>query len=287
MIALSNGRMINNVVASGGLAYDGKGWFWERPLVAAGLIKPEMFTVVTKTLTRYKRAGNFRWYKPRESVCLISGGAVNKIGLSNPGIVHWNRFFVPRIDFSRQIVVSIYGEREELIEMTTEVLNDLDLTAIELNLSCPNLAGGLVEEVEKVVDDVKSVRDVSLHPVIAKLSVAQDYLSIAEKIAGEVEAISLNSVPWEMVFPRQISPLFSLQSRVGGGGGVSGKPAQVHNWAAVESLAIQGCLPVIAPSVMDEEDLVAVRDLGASAVSFGVIHILNPRGPTKMVKMVS
>jgi hypothetical protein len=46
------------MVASGALAFDGKGWPWERPLVWLGLIKPELFTVVIKSLTRNPRRGN-------------------------------------------------------------------------------------------------------------------------------------------------------------------------------------------------------------------------------------
>ena len=79
MISLSNGHTFEYMIASGALGFDGKGWIWERPLVRLGLIKPELFTVVIKTLTRNPRPGNLRWWKPWTCVRLISGGSVNKI----------------------------------------------------------------------------------------------------------------------------------------------------------------------------------------------------------------
>ena len=95
------------------------------------------------------------------------------------------------------------------------------------------------------------------HPVIVKVSADQDYLTIARGLVGIAEAVSLNSVPWKTVFTNgEQTPLAKLEKQVGGGGGgVSGKPAQKHNWAAVEALAKQAITPVIGPSVMEFEDM--------------------------------
>ena len=118
MITLSNGHRFEYMAASGALAFDGKGWPWERPLVWSGLIRPELFTVVIKTLTRQPRKGNLRWWKPWTCTRLIPGGAVNKIGLTNPGIEWWCAHVGPRLNFARQpLVGSIYGEENELVEM--------------------------------------------------------------------------------------------------------------------------------------------------------------------------
>ncbi len=284
MITLSNGHVLRYVVASGALAFDGKGWPWERPLVWLGLIRPELFTVVIKSLTRHPRAGNLRWWKPWSCVRLIRGGAVNKIGLTNPGIEWWCREVAPTIDFQMfHIAGSIFGDEKELVEMA-ERLNDFQLVALEVNVSCPN-TGHAMEMTEMVIDSVKAVKRASRHPIIVKVSADQDYLSIAHGLAGVAEAISLNSVPWKTVFvDGERTPLSRLEERVGGGGGgVSGKPAQGHNWTAVKSLAQQGLVPVIAPSIMEFEDMDKVRKLGAKAVSFGAIHLRTPWKPTSFV----
>lgn len=285
MIGLSNGHAFKYMVASGSLAFDGKGWPWERPLVRQGLIKPELFTIVIKTLTRNPRLGNLRMWKPWTCIRLIPGGAVNKVGLTNPGIEAWCRDVGPRLDFQEvPLVGSIFGDERELVEMT-EMLNRFDLVGLEVNPSCPN-TGYAMQTIETVVKSVKAVRAVSRHPIIVKVSVVQDYLAIACGLESVAEAISINSVPWTIAFPNgERSPLWRLEKKVGGGGGgVSGRPAQRFNWKAVLDLAKQGSLPVIGPSVMEFADMDRVRELGARAVSFGTIHLRTPWKPTAFVE---
>ena len=298
MITLSNGHSFEYMIASGALGFDGKGWIWERPLVWLGLVRPDLFTVVIKTLTRNPRPGNLRWWKPWTCVRLIPGGSVNKVGLTNPGIEWWCRDIGPNLDFQKvPLVGSILGEERELVEMA-EMFNRFDLAGLEVNDSCPN-AGHALQKAESAIRSTKAVKSVSRHPIIYKVSVDQDYLSIARGLEGIAEAISLNSVPWKTAFPnRNKSPLWKLEKKVGGGGGgVSGKPAQKFNWVAVEALVKQGSIPVIVPSIMEFADLYKVRRLGASAVSFGAIHLpdypvwlkpwtifTNPCKPTRFVR---
>lgn len=299
MIRLSNGHHFKWMVASGALAFDGKGWPWERPLVALGLVKPELFTVVIKSLTRYPRIGNLRWHKPWDCVRPISGGAVNKVGLTNPGIEYWCEKIAPTIGLgSRNIVASIFGTQTELVEMAEMLNNWPQLKGIEVNVSCPN-TGHTIDLAHEVIQSVRNVAQVSRHPIIIKVSADQDYMTIARHLIGVAEAISLNSVPWSTVFPNEKSPLWQLEQRVkGGGGGVSGRPAQKHNWKAVGALALEEALPVIGPSAMDQYDVGILRKLGASAVSFGIIHLpdypvwqrpwtifTNPCKPTKIVEL--
>ena len=283
MIKLSNGHVLDYVVASGSLAFDGRGWPWEKPLVRAGLIRPELFAVVLKTLTRRPRAGNLRWHKPWSCVRLVSGGSVNKVGLTNPGVEWWCRDVAPGLDFRGQsLVASIFGDANELGDMAS-MMNRFDLIALEVNPSCPN-TGHALETADAVIRGVEAVKAVSRHPVIVKVSAGQDYRAIARGLVGTAEAIALNSVPWEMAFPERRSPLWRLERQVGGGaGGVSGRPAQTLNWRAVREIASDGTLPVIAPSIMEFADLERVRALGAEAVSFGAVHLRTPWKPTAIV----
>ena len=284
MIELSNGYRIEYQAASGALGFGPWGWPWEQPLVKLGFIKPELFTIVIKTLTRDPRPGNLRWWKPWECVQLIPGGSVNKVGLTNPGVEWWCQKVGPRIDFQKfSMVASIFGGQKELVE-SAQMLNQFGFVGIEVNPSCPN-TGHSMQTTEAVIESVKAVKRVSRFPVMVKVSVDQKYLDIARGLEEVAEAISLNSVPWVTAFPDgRRSPLWKLEDRVGGGGGgVSGKPAQHLNWHAVRQLAIDGSLPVIAPSVMEFADLARVRQLGARAVSFGAIHLRTPWKPTVIV----
>jgi dihydroorotate dehydrogenase len=169
-------------------------------------------------------------------------------------------------------VVSLFGSEEELLCMVG-LLEEETLAGIELNPSCPNR--NVVEDTETIIQTTKVVHAKTHHPVILKLSVIQDYIAIASGVVGYAEAISLNSVPWEIAFPGKPSPLAKLQKRVsGGGGGVSGKAAQPFNWEAVRNLKMfVPEMPVIAPSIWTFKDIAYVRDeLRADGISFGAVH---------------
>jgi len=295
MIKLSNKRQLDYVVASGALGFDGKGWFWEKPLIWLGLIYLPFFTVVLRTLTRQPRlypVSNLSWWRPWTWLpfspwsCvrfLPDGGVVNKVGFYNPGFDWWLSKVAPRLNFrDTRLIVSIAGTAEELAEMA-RALNNLSLTALELNVSCPN-SGHPLATAETVIKAAKLVWHSTHHPIIIKVSADQPYLAIAQGLADVAEAVSLNSVPWKKVFPNQISPLWRLEKNNDGGGGVSGGSAQHLNWLAVRELAQQGSLPVIGASPMNYSDVVSLRAQGAQAISFGAIHLKNPCLPTAIVR---
>ncbi|MDP2910612.1 MAG: hypothetical protein Q8N58_02415 [bacterium] len=282
MIRLSNGHEFEYMVASGALAFDGKGWLHEQPLRWLGLLDPSLFTVVIKTLTRYPRKGNYLWYCPWRCIRLIPKGVVNAVGLTNPGIDWWCREIGPKINRKKiNLVGSIFSEDNdisELLEMA-RLLNRLNLVALEINVSCPNTRSGLSKNVQSIVWACKSVRIESRFPLILKLSVVHDISSILPEIKGIVEAISINSVPWKVIFRDKEGPLQHL-----GGGGVSGKIAQPITWKFVKRIINETDIPVIGPSVWNFDDIQKLRDLGAKAISFGSIFLRYPWRSTQFVR---
>ena len=278
MITLSNGHAFEYMASSGALAFDGLGWPWEQPLRWLGILDETAFTTVIKTLTFQPRCGNLRWYNPLGCIRLIQDGTVNAVGLTNPGIEWWCRKIGPLINSRRApVVASILGEPGELAAMAG-MLNRFDLTAIEINASCPNIGSGLPKDAEKVFDGCRAVKSVSRFPIILKLSVAHDARNIVREVEGLVEAISINSVPWQIAFPYRRSPLAHL-----GGGGVSGKAAQSFTWKLVKELAEMSKIPVIGPSVWGYEDIGKLRAIGAKAISFGSVFLRYPWRPTFFV----
>lgn len=278
-MTLSNGHAFEYMVASGALAFDGKGWPWEQPLRWTGFLDETAFTTVIKTLTLKPRQGNLRWHNPFGCIRFISGGTLNAVGLTNPGVEWWCRKIGSRINPSKAPVMgSILGEPDELALMTG-MLNDFDLVGIEINASCPNTQDDLLANTGKIIESCKVVKSVSRFPVILKLSVVHDVRNIVNRVEDFVEAFSINSVPWQEVFPGQRSPLAHL-----GGGGVSGRVAQPYTWKLVKELSEMTRIPVIGPSVWDFEDIAKLRDLGAKAISFGSVFLKYPWRPTLFVR---
>lgn len=281
MIELSNGHRFEYVVASGALAFDGQGWLWEWPLRKIGLIDTSLFTIAIKTLTYAPRKGNLRWYNPFGCIRILhGGGTLNSVGLTNPGIEWWCRKIGPTVDRKKiSLVGSILSEEiEELVSMAV-MLNAFDLVALEINASCPNTGEDFLKNTQKIVDGCLAVKERSRFPLILKVSVVHDIDSIIPRVGHIVEAISINSVPWTVVFPDRESPLAHL-----GGGGVSGKIAQLHTWGLVKKLITMTQVPVIGPSVWDFSDIGRLRRIGAKAISFGSIFLVYPWRPTTFVR---
>lgn len=279
MIRLSNGHAFEYMTASGALGFDGKGWPWEKPLTYIGLLKPSLFTSVIKTLTLRPTQGNLNWHNPAQCLKPISGGVVNAVGLSNPGIDWWCEKIGPTV-CSREIplVGSIFGQTDELADMARS-LNNFDLVGLELNASCPNTNDDILQNTLKVIASCEAIKKTSRLPLILKISVVHDIVQIVKNVEGLIEAFSVNSVPWATAFPNRQSPLASL-----GGGGVSGKAAQPFTWGLVKTLSRLTAIPVIGPSIWDYSDLEKIRRIGARAISFGSIFLFRPWRPTLYVR---
>ena len=280
MITLSNGHSFEYMAASGALEFDGNGWPWEQPLRWCGLLDPHLFTSVIKTLTRHPRRGNLKLYKPWTCVRLIKNGALNAVGLTNPGIEWWCKEIGPTIDSKKiPLIGSILSDDVSELGEMAEMLNPSDLVGLEINASCPNTKSDLLTHTQKVIDQVLRVKEKSRFPLILKLSVVHDVETITKELEGCVEAFSINSVPWSTLYPNSKSPLAKL-----GGGGVSGKAAQPLTWKLVKKLHALSSTPIIAPSIWSFEDIATARELGANAISFGSLFIRYPWRPTLFIK---
>ncbi|MCX6759884.1 MAG: hypothetical protein NTW46_00890 [Candidatus Nealsonbacteria bacterium] len=279
MITLPNNFSFEFMTASGALGYDGYGWPWEKILrMFPGIFNPHLFVSVTKTLTLNPREGNFRWYNPFSCIRFLPNGTLNAVGLTNKGFNWWLAEYGKTIDSEKiPLVVSILGDPLELKAMAI-LLRPLDIIAIEINASCPNTGSDILENTEKIIESCKAVRSATQMPVILKLSVAHEIELIVPRVRGFVNAFSINSVPWKMIFPDQKSPLEHL-----GGGGVSGKIAQPYTWAMIERLKRLSDIPVIGPSVWDFKDIETLKIIGADAISFGSIFLRYPWRPTMFV----
>ena len=298
MIKLSNGHQFEFVAASGSLAFDGRGWPWEWPLRWTGLLDPCLFTIITKTIMPEPWKGNLQWHAPWRVVKFLStqgdvinpvlllarpnllAGAVNAVGLTNDGLEMWLERDYPVIEREGyKIIVSITREKGMSCKEMARRLNGLkNVVGIEYNSSCPNTDPVLLQNAELVARNCFDIRRESDYPLLLKLSCVQPYIQIARAVEGVVEAISINSVPWNVVYPDKKSPLANL-----GGGGVSGRIVQQFTWKMVAELFRETKIPVIGPSIWEYEDIWHLRTLGASAYHFGTIFF-HPWKPTGYVK---
>lgn len=150
--------------------------------------------LVTKTITMAQRAGN-----PQPWVINITSGVMNSVGLANPGVEQVMADFLPKITAKYAgelpVMASIAGESVQEYRDLAKLLSTTGhITAIEVNLSCPNVdRGGMAFGVDaqaaaEVITAVKSVTDL---PIYAKLS---PNVTDIKPIAKAVEAAGADGI---------------------------------------------------------------------------------------------
>src|SRR5947208_2917611 len=120
--------------------------------------------VIPKTVTRRPRAGN----APPRTVETPSG-MLNAIGLDNDGIDYFIGHHLPYLrTLPTAVIANVAGETEaDFVELAGRVGNEPGVAAVELNLSCPNVSGGIdfaidPRRTDKVVRGARAVRPLPL-----------------------------------------------------------------------------------------------------------------------------
>src|ERR1700731_4214241 len=125
--------------------------------------------IIPKTVTSQPRIGN-----PPPRTVETASGMLNAIGLDNDGIDHFITQHLPYLrTLPTAIIANIAGKNEEeFVAMAEKIGREAGLAALELNLSCPNVAGGVdfATDPEVTRRVVASVRSVCPLPLIAKLT---------------------------------------------------------------------------------------------------------------------
>jgi dihydroorotate dehydrogenase (NAD+) catalytic subunit len=136
---------------------------------ALGEVEGVYGAMLPKTTTPAARAGN-----PPPRVAETPAGMVNSIGLQNPGVEAFLQD-LHVFDLGIPIFVSVAGDTVEEFALLCEILaGDDRVSAVELNLSCPNVeCGGLAfcagpASVQEVVAACRAA--VSSKAIVAKLT---------------------------------------------------------------------------------------------------------------------
>lgn len=237
--------------------------------------------LVTKTVTTKPREGN-----PPPRVCETTAGMLNSIGLQNVGI---DAFIAEKVPFIRQfdvpLIANIAGDSVEDFADLASKLDDVEgIAAIELNLSCPNVAGGLdfSTKPEMTRSTCAAVKAATRLPVIAKLSPnVTDIVEIARAAEeGGADAISLINTLVGMSIE-----IANRKSKIKNGfGGLSGpalKPIAVRMVYAVARVVR---IPIIGiGGIMNADDAIEFLMAGASAVQVGTATFANPRAAIEVI----
>ncbi|MDD2798678.1 MAG: dihydroorotate dehydrogenase [Bacteroidales bacterium] len=214
-------------------------------------------------------------------------GMLNAVGLQNKGVHYFADVIYPRIkDIDSHLVVNVNGSTiEDYIKCTEKVAELERVTAIELNISCPNVKqGGMSFGVcaTSASEVVKAVRKVYSKTLIVKLSPnVTDITEIARAAEAEgADSVSLiNTLLGMAIDVEKRRPLLSTVT-----GGLSGPCVKPVALAMVWKTAKAVKIPVVGMGgIMDWKDAVEFLLAGASAVQVGTANFIDPTVCLKII----
>lgn len=238
--------------------------------------------IIVKGISLHPRAGN---PPPRivESAC----GMLNAIGLQNVGV---QRFIEEKLPYlgglGVPIIVNILGDSiDEYREITERLADSPVVSAIEVNISCPNVKkGGVAFGSDPVMAAAVTsvVKQKAAVPVIVKLSPnVTDVTLIARAVAeAGADAVSLiNTLIGMAIDLRRRRP--ALANVFGGLSGPAIKPVALR---MVYQVAKSVEIPVIGiGGIESAADALEFMLAGATAVQIGTANFVNPRASEDVV----
>lgn len=234
--------------------------------------------VIAKTITLHARQGN-----PMPRICETPAGMLNAIGLQNKGLADFMTHKIPYFQKHRiPLIVNIAGESTQEFALLARELDrhQRAVTALELNLSCPNIeAGGVraIREQKLIAKTIRAVRKETHLFLFAKLSPELgDVVETArEAVKAGADGFSLiNTIRGMAISIDSRRPRLSA-----GTGGLSGpaiRPIALRYVYEVKQALPQ--VPVIASGgITTWEDAVEFLIAGADLLAVGTANFVNPR----------
>ena len=238
---------------------------------------------VVKGLSIKERSGN---NPPRivETPC----GMLNAIGLQNIGVDRFLKEKLPKIaKFNTHIIANIYGTQiDEFLELAEKLNNAERISAIEVNVSCPNVrVGGMLfgKDPNMVFKLTSAIKKVSDKPIIIKLTPnVSDIVSIAKAAeSAGADAVSLiNTIAGMVIDVKSKKPV--LFNKIGGLSGPAIYPVGVKMVYEVYH-AVK--IPVIGVGGIYSADIALQYMIaGATLVEVGTANFVQPNITIEIIK---
>jgi dihydroorotate dehydrogenase (NAD+) catalytic subunit len=242
-----------------------------------GFSNRDVGAVVLKGTTKEPRLGN-----PPHRVCETPMGMLNSIGLQNPGVDKVIDEILPTLDFSEtRFIANVCGSTIEDYAEVTRRFEDSPIDAIEINISCPNIAEGGVsfgnypDMSARVVD---ACRRETSKPIIAKLSPNQTDIQENARLCIEAGADALaviNTISGMAIDVEERRPV--IGNLKGGLSGPAIKPIALLKVHQVYEIAKPRNVPIIGQGgIMTSKDALEFMIGGATTVGVGTALFYDP-----------
>ena len=241
--------------------------------------------VLPKTITAAPRAGNVPWRTVE-----TTAGLLNSIGLDNDGVDAFISGHLPYLtSLDTAVIVSVAGKTQaEFVELARRIEESgFKPAALELNISCPNVSGGVDFGTDPAAcyEVVSGVRSASSLPILAKLTPNVTRIVDIAKAAADAGADAvccINTLLGMAVDWRRRRPM--LGNVVGGLSGPAIKPVALR---CVYQVASAVNIPVVGiGGIATIDDVMEFLVAGASAVQIGTANYYDPRVSQRLVQQL-
>ena len=239
--------------------------------------------IVVKGVSLKPREGN-----PPPRIVETPCGMLNAIGLANVGLESFLEKKLPWLQgLNTAVIVNIYGHTVEEYGAVAAGLSGVKgISAIEVNISCPNVEqGGMAFGTDpdmsaKVTECVVKETD---KPVIVKLSPnVTDIRKIAVAVEGAgADALSLTNTLTGMAIDieKRVPKLANIS------GGLSGPAIRPVALFMVHQVVRAVKIPVIGVGgIVDYRDALEFLIAGARAIQIGTANFVNPRASLDIIE---
>jgi len=237
---------------------------------------------VSKTITLHAREGN-----PPPRLWESEAGLINSIGLPNRGLGAYLESDIPALArLPVPLFTNVMGSTAEEVGELVESLEERpEVAAIELNVSCPNVATGLDigADPRGLEALLARVRALTAKPLIVKLTpnTADVAACAAGAEAGGADAVSLINT----LRAAALAPDGSGLWLGGGSGGLSGPAIRTIALAQVWRVAARVAIPVIGMGgVCCGRDARELIDAGAALVAIGTESFRDPLAGARIAR---
>lgn len=242
----------------------------------------ELGGIIPKTVTPAPRPGN-----PPPRTVETASGMLNSIGLDNDG---FDQFVAEKLPYltslGTSVIVNVAGKTMEEFERMAAVLSQQSgIAAVELNISCPNVSGGVDfgTDPEMAARVVTAFRTACQLPVIAKLTPnVTSVVPIAKAVADAgADAVSLvNTFQGMAIDWKRRKPV--LGNILGGLSGPAIKPLALRIvWQVKRAVSI----PIIGiGGIQSIDDVMEFLLAGATAVQIGTANFYNPGLANQLIR---
>lgn len=250
------------------------GTFGHDPAAMGFLKDGDLGALVLKTVTPEPRHGN-----PPQRLAEFQGGVLNAIGLENKGLAYWRENVAPQLaQVPVPVVANAGGHSAADYCSMVEAFHAMEgVAAIELNLSCPNVADGIqfsTDEValHQVVAACRKATDKSLWVKLSPNVASIKPFALAAEAAGADALTVCNTLMGLLVDWRQRRPVLA-----NGTGGMSGPAVKPMALRMVRDAAQVVSIPIVASGgASSAEDVLEFVVAGATAVQIGTTCFRRP-----------